>query len=333
MTRPAYLPDNFVLTLTGCVILALLLPIRGAPAEWLHTATNLGVAWLFFLHGAKLSRQAVVEGLLHWRLHLSVLATTYGVFPLLGLAMWPLLQPWIGPTLMIGVLFVCALPSTVQSSIAFTSLARGNVAAAVCSASISNVAGIVLTPLLMAALVSGLGLGATGQGQGLSWSSVQGIVSLLLAPFVAGQIAQPWLGGWVRRHAAILKPLDQGIILAVVYGAFSEAMVQGLYQQLGWGVLAILLAWSAVLLALVMGLLVWGSRRLGFERADEIAIVFCGSKKTLASGVPMAQILFAGQPVGLLVLPIMVFHQLQLMVCAVLAQRYARQAETAATDA
>ena len=321
MSRPAFLPDNFVLTLLGCVALAALLPVQGRAAEALHLLTNLGVAWLFFLHGAKLSRQAVVEGLLHWRLHLLVLLATFGLFPLLGLALQSLLAPLLGPSLMLGVLFVCALPSTVQSSIAFTSIARGNVPAAMCSASISNVLGIALTPLLMAALSHG----AAGQGaHALSWHSMQGIVLLLLLPFVAGQVMQPRLGPWVQRHRGVLKFFDQGTILLVVYAAFSEAMVQGLYQRLGWGVLLQVLAVCALLLATVMAVLVWASRRLGFSRPDEVAILFCGSKKTLASGVPMAQILFAGQAIGLLVLPLMLFHQLQLMVCAVLAKRYAQ---------
>lgn len=322
MSRPAFVPDNFVLMLLACVALGAWLPVHGAAVAVVHAATNVGVAWLFFLHGAKLSRQAVVEGLLHWRLHLLVLLATFALFPLLGLALQPVLAPLLGPSLMLGVLFVCALPSTVQSSIAFTSIAHGNVPAAMCSASISNVLGIALTPLLMAALSHG----AAGQGAaGLSWHSVQGIVVLLLLPFVAGQIVQPRVGAWVQRHRGVLKFFDQGTILLVVYAAFSEATVQGLYGRLGWPVLLQLLAVCAVLLATVMALLVWVSRRLGFSRADEVAILFCGSKKTLASGVPMAQILFAGQPIGLLVLPLMLFHQLQLMVCAVMAKRYANR--------
>jgi len=334
MSLSSLLPDPFVPMLLGSVALAALLPVQGDAAQAVKLLTSVGVAWLFFLHGAKLSRQAVVQGLLHWRLHLSVLLATFALFPLLGLAMMPWLSAQLGPTLTLGVLFLCALPSTVQSSIAFTSMARGNVAAAVCSASLSNVLGVALTPLLMVLLAHGLPTAATGGSPpGLSWHSVQGIVVQLLLPFVAGQIAQPWLGGWVQRHRGVLKFLDQGTILLVVYAAFSEAVVQGLYRSLGWQTLGTLFGVCAVLLAAVMLLLVHGSRALGFAEADRIALVFCGSKKTLASGVPMAQILFAGQPLGLLVLPIMLFHQMQLMVCAVLAQRMGRRGAEADAEA
>lgn len=331
MRRPAFLPDNFVLMLLGVVALAALLPVHGAGAQAVKGLTNVAVAGLFFLHGAKLSREAVVAGLLHWRLHLMVFATTFVVFPLLGLVLRPVFEPLVGPTLYFGVLFVCALPSTVQSSIAFTSVARGNVAAAMCSASTSNIAGIVLTPLLVAVLTAG---GAGGHGADvMSWRSAVGIVGLLLVPFVAGQIAQRWIGGWVARHRGVLKWFDQGSILLVVYSAFSEATVEGLYRQVDLATLGWLLLICALLLGIVMPGLMFASRRLGFSREDEIAIVFCGSKKTLASGVPMAQILFAGQPIGLLVLPIMLFHQLQLMVCASLAKRYAQRQAPPATEA
>lgn len=328
MRRPAFLPDNFVLTLLGVVALAAVLPVHGDGAQAVKWLTNVAVAGLFFLHGTKLSREAVVAGLLHWRLHLLVFATTFMVFPLLGLVLRPVFEPMIGPTLYFGVLFVCALPSTVQSSIAFTSVARGNVAAAMCSASTSNIAGIALTPLLVALLTAG---GAGGSAAGaMSWNAAFGIVGLLLLPFVAGQVAQRWIGGWVARRKGVLKYFDQGSILLVVYSAFSEATVEGLYRQVDLATLGWLLLICALLLGIVMPALMFTSRRLGFSREDEIAIVFCGSKKTLASGVPMAQILFVGQPVGLIVLPLMLFHQLQLMVCASLARRYAQRHEPAA---
>lgn len=326
MRRPAFLPDNFVLMLLATVALASLLPVQGTSAQVVKWLTNAAVAGLFFLHGAKLSREAVVAGLLHWRLHLTVFSATFVLFPILGLALRPLFEPLIGPTLYLGVLFICALPSTVQSSIAFTSIAKGNVPAAMCSASTSNIAGIALTPLLIAAMAS-TSSASSGAAGVMSWHSAAGIVGLLLLPFVAGQIAQRWIGGWVARHRGMLKWFDQGSILLVVYSAFSEATVEGLYHQVSLGTLGLLVLISALLLFVVMGVLVLFSRRTGFSRADEVAIVFCGSKKTLASGVPMAQILFAGQAVGLIVLPIMVFHQLQLMVCASLAKRYARRAE------
>lgn len=323
MKRPAWLPDNFVLSLLATVALAMLLPAQGRGAALLDGLTQVAIALLFFLHGSKLSRRAVWEGLLHWRLHAVVFAATFLLFPLLGLALRPWLEPLVGPTLYLGVLFICALPSTVQSSIAFTSVAGGNVAAAMCSASTSNILGMALTPLLMAAMAHRVGGAAAAGAVQLSWHTFEGIVGMLLLPFVAGQVLQGWTGPWVAKHKAWIRWSDQGTILLVVYGAFSAATVQGLYRHLPPATLLALLGICALLLAIVMPLLMVLSRRMGFSREDEIAIVFCGSKKTLASGVPMAQILFAGQAVGLLVLPLMVFHQLQLMVCAPLARRYA----------
>jgi solute carrier family 10 (sodium/bile acid cotransporter), member 7 len=314
-----FLPDNFTLCLIATVITASLLPCRGDVAHAFDWATNLAIALLFFLHGAKLSRDAVVSGMTNWRLHLTVLASTFVLFPILGLLLKPLLQPLVTPSLYIGILFLCTLPSTVQSSIAFTSIARGNVSAAVCSASASSLLGIVITPL-----AAGLVLQAHGQG-GMSWGSVGEIVLQLFVPFVAGQIAQRWIGGWVQGHRALVGLVDQGSILLVVYTAFSAAVLQGLWKQIPLSVLGGLLIVNAVLLACALLITRYGSRALGFDREDEITIVFCGSKKSLASGVPMANVLFPAHAIGMVVLPLMLFHQMQLMTCAVLARRYAER--------
>jgi len=253
----------------------------------------------------------------HWRLHLTVLASTFVLFPLLGVLLRPVLSPLVTPDLYLGVLFLCTLPSTVQSSIAFTSMARGNVPAAICAASASSLLGIFITPLLVGVLLE-----SHGQA-GMSWDAVGAIVLQLLVPFVAGQVAQRWIGRWVERRRAMLTYVDQGSILLVVYTAFSAAVLQGLWKQMPLPVLGGLLVVNAVLLAVALLATRYGARVLGFKRADEITIVFCGSKKSLASGVPMAKVLFAGHPLGAIVLPIMLFHQMQLMVCAVLARRYA----------
>lgn len=317
------LPDNFTLCLIATVITASLLPCRGHAAVAFDWLTNLAIALLFFLHGAKLSREAVVAGMTNWRLHLTVLASTFALFPVMGLLLKPLLLPLVTPALYVGILFLCTLPSTVQSSIAFTSIARGNVPAAVCSASASSLIGIAATPLLTGLLVH-----AHGQG-GLSWHSVGDIVLQLFVPFVAGQIAQRWIGGWVQRYRSVVGLVDQGSILLVVYTAFSAAVLQGLWKQLPWPVLGGLLLVNAILLAAALLTTRYGSRALGFNREDEITIVFCGSKKSLASGVPMANVLFPAHMLGMIVLPIMLFHQMQLMTCAVLARRYAQRKEAA----
>lgn len=322
MTRPRFLPDNFTLTLIATVLLASLLPASGQTAVVFGWVTNLAIALLFFLHGAKLSRQAIVAGAGHWRLHLLVFSLTFVLFPLLGLALKPLLSPLIGKDLYMGMLYLCALPATVQSAIAFTSLARGNIPAAICSAAASSLFGIFLTPLLVTLLLN---------VHGESGSTVDAILKIsvqLLLPFIAGQIARRWIGEWVGRNKAWLKFVDQGSILLVVYGAFSEAVIQGIWQQIPLWELGGLVVACCVLLALVLLASTLLGKAFGFNQEDRITILFCGSKKSLATGVPMAQVLFAGATMGVLILPLMLFHQIQLMVCAALAQRYAQRQES-----
>ncbi|WP_373988395.1 bile acid:sodium symporter family protein [Duganella sp. BuS-21] len=319
MKRPRFLPDNFTLAMIATVIAASVFPCHGQGAVIFNGITHVGISLLFFLHGAKLSREAVIAGVTHWRLHLLVLLCTFALFPLLGLLLKPVLTPLVTPDLYLGILFLCMLPSTVQSSIAFTAAARGNVPAAICSASASNLLGIFLTPLLVGLLTTAVMQDSSGTDAALQ------IATQLLLPFIAGQVARRWIGAWVERHKPLTRMVDQGSILLVVYTAFSEAIGQGLWHQVSWGTLAGLMLINVLLLGLVMGISAQLARRLGFNREDRIAIVFCGSKKSLASGVPMAKILFAGGALGAVVLPLMLFHQLQLMVCAVLAQRYAQQ--------
>ncbi|MGJ9417442.1 bile acid:sodium symporter family protein [Massilia sp. CMS3.1] len=325
--------DAFTIGLMVMVLLATLLPARGQGAIVLGHITTIAIGLLFFLHGAKLSREALVAGLTHWRLHLLVLAGTFAMFPLLGLVIEPLALMLLTPELTMGILFLCVLPSTVQSSIAFTALARGNVPAAVCSATASNFLGIFLTPVLVGAMVLQGAQAAGGSGLAQVWK----IVEQLLLPFLAGQLLRPWIGALIDRHKPMLRYVDQGSILLVVYGAFSESVAEGLWQHISGMTLLALTALSCLMLAIALGFAAWTSRRLGFSKEDEITIVFCGSKKSLASGVPMAKVLFAPSSLGMILLPLMVFHQIQLMVCAVLAQRWARRPaalqETAETPA
>ncbi|NGM48156.1 bile acid:sodium symporter [Caulobacter sp. 602-2] len=306
--------DAYIIALFGMVVLASILPVRGEAATIVGWVVKLAIALLFFLHGAKLSREAVVAGITHWRLHLTILAFTFVLFPILGLAISKV--GVLTPTMAAGMVFLACLPSTVQSSIAFTSIGRGNVAAAVCAASASNLFGIFLTPVLV-----GLLMNAHGDVGG--WDSIKSIIIQLLLPFIAGQIARPLVGKWIEKHKTLVGRVDRGSILLVVYSAFSAAVVEGLWRKVSPLELIVLLLVCGVLLTLVMLATMWGARLLGFSKADEVAIVFCGSKKSLATGVPMAGILFPGATAGVLVLPLMIFHQIQLMACSVLAQRYA----------
>jgi sodium/bile acid cotransporter 7 len=311
-------PDPYIVALLTMVALASALPAKGAVEAVLDQLVVVAVGFLFFLYGARLSTETVIAGVRHWRLHLLVLASTFVLFPALGLAVRLLPDAVLSTELAAGVLFLCLLPSTVQSAIAFTSIAKGNVAAAICTASLSNVLGVLVTPLLVALLLNDESAG----GATLSAGTLVRIVGQLLVPFALGQLLRPWIGDWVGRQKKVLGLMDRGSILLVVYTAFSGAVVAGVWNTLSAADLAALLAVCAVLLTAVLGLTTLAAVKLGFPREDRITIIFAGSKKSLATGVPMATVIFAGAGAGLVILPLMLFHQLQLIVCAVLARRW-----------
>ena len=320
MSRIKFLPDNFTLALIGTLVLASLLPCTGAAAVTVDHLTNVAIALLFFLHGAKLSRGAVIAAAGHWRLHVLVLLTTFVLFPLFGLAFKPLLSPLVTPTLYAGILFLCTLPSTVQSSIAFTAIAKGNVPAAVCSASASSIIGIFVSPVLAGLVLS------SHVGTDSSLRTIGEIVLQLFVPFLGGQLLQPLIGAWIERHGSIVSMVDQGSILLIVYSAFSEAVGEGLWHKVPPSALAGLLVADGILLAAALITTGLVSKWLGFPRADRVTIVFCGSKKSLSQGITMAKLIFASHAVGAAILPLMLFHQIQLMACAALAQRWGRRA-------
>lgn len=312
--------DPFTFTLIAVVLLASFFPARGAFVPFVEGLTTAAIALLFFMHGAKLSREAIIAGGSHWRLHLWVMCSTFIVFPVLGVlfARWAPVD--VDPAIYSGFLYLCILPATVQSAIAFTSMAGGNVAAAVCSASASSLLGIFVSPLLVGLLMHLHGAEA-------SLEQVGKIMLQLLLPFVLGHLSRPWIGNWVARNKKWIGKTDQTSILLVVYSAFSEAVVNGIWHKVGVGSLLFIVAISCVLLAIVIAINVFVARKCGFNKADEITIVFCGSKKSLANGIPMANILFPTAMIGMMVLPLMIFHQIQLMVCAMLARRYKQQTE------
>jgi sodium/bile acid cotransporter 7 len=309
-------PDVYILMILGMVVLATLLPARGEARPFLDVAVSVGIGLVFFLHGARLSREAVIAGATQWRLHALVLASTFVLFPILTLGA-AALPAWLLPaSLAPGLIFLGCLPSTIQSSIGFTAIARGNVAATVAAATASNLIGIGLTPVL-----AGLLLHQTGGG--VSLEGVRAIVLQLLAPFLAGHLLRPWIAGFVAGKAKALSRLDRGSILLVVYAAFSDAVTGGLWSRLG----ALDLVKLTLVCSVLLGLTLAAARAARLSTPDEITLVFCGSKKSLASGVPMAGVLFPGDALGLVLLPIMVFHQIQLMVVAVIAQRYSERPE------
>lgn len=312
--------DPFIVSIVLAVVVAAVLPAAGDAAEVLRWVTIIGIAILFFLYGARLERRELLMGIKHWRLHSVVLAFTFVVFPLLGLLGSWALTPVLGASLAAGFLFMTLVPSTVQSSITFVSIARGHVGAAVVSASVSNLLGVAITPLLVLALMT-----TSGSVQ-ISAGSIVQIVLMLLLPFVVGQMLRHRVTPIMSRIKRI-GLFDKTVIVLVVYAAFSEGVVDGVWSMIGVSELVWLTLACCVLLGLVLGLTELTARLLGFPDRDKRVVQFCGSKKSLATGLPMAAVLFVGQPVGLLVLPLMLFHQIQLIVCAWLASRYGRAPE------
>ncbi|WP_395664300.1 bile acid:sodium symporter family protein [Methylocella sp.] len=310
--------DPYLFALIGTVALALTLPARGAMAVVMDHASFLAVSLLFFLYGARLAPKAVVEGLTHWRLQSVVFGLTFVLFPILGVAASAGFASVLPRDLSQGLLYLTLMPSTIQSSIAFTSIARGNVPAALCSASASNLIGVALSPALVALLMA-------TDGSGISLKAVEDVSLQLLLPFALGQAVRPFIAGFLHRHKAITSIVDRGSILLIVYVAFAEGTAAGVWSLLSWKALGVVMALDFAILLIALVFSTWLARRLGFSKEDEIAIVFCGSKKSMASGLPMASILFPNAALGLFLLPLMLFHQIQLFACAVLAQRYARR--------
>lgn len=313
--------DGYMILLVTMVVAGAVLPAQGLAATVLRQVTFWAVALLFFLYGAKLELSAVREGLLNWRLQSLSFAATFGLFPLLGLGVAAVAGPALGPDLTLGILFLSVLPSTVQSSIAFTSMAGGNVAGAICSASLSNLIGVVLTPLLMAVI---LHQGGEVSGQAMGKIAVQ-----ILLPFVAGQILRPWIGAFIRRHKALTMVVDRGSILLIVYSAFSAGTVAGIWSAIPLPSLLVLGVTILVYLALAMAGMVLAGRWAGLPGPDRAALFFCGATKSLASGLPIATALFPPDRVGAIVLPVMMFHITQLLICAVIAQRWGERVRAA----
>lgn len=320
--------DKSLLFLIATVVLAVVLPISGQAAKWFSLATEIFIGALFFLHGAKLPWSAVVAGILHWRLHLVVLLATFVLFPVLGLLAGVIVPGLKETAFYLGILYLCILPSTVQSSIAFTSIAGGNVPAAIVSASVSNVLGMFLTPLLATLLFA-----HSGQVH-FSMNALKSIMFELLLPFIAGQLLQHWVGHFIRTHKKLTSIVDRGSILMVVYLAFSEAMVEKLWNNISTHDLVLMVVINCVLLALVLLITWYGSKLLRFNEKDRITITFCGSKKSLASGAPMANAIFSGASVGIgaIILPLMLFHQIQLMACTVIANHIAQSRKNRNSD-
>lgn len=312
--------DPFVAMLLATLFIATVLPARGTAAELLPIAGSVAVAVLFFVSGLRLSPAAVAAGIRDWRLQATILAMTFVLFPAIGWAATTLATPWLSTDLALGLLFLAALPSVVQTSTAFTSIAGGNAAASVCAASASNLLGIVLTPVLVAVL--------TSSDAGIDVGPVLKIVSQILVPFAIGQLLHGRFGEAAARHASSLRIVDRGAILLIVYSAFGAAVVGGVWERIAVGELLMVVGLCAGLLILMLAGTWWAGRRLGFSRENRIPLMFCGAEKSLTTGLPIAAIIFAGPMAGVVVIPVIIYHQLQLLVCALLARRLAEARST-----
>ncbi|RLV56314.1 bile acid:sodium symporter [Aeromicrobium phragmitis] len=308
--------DPFIVALLTVALTGVLFPAQGRALDAVQTVSLAVIAGLFFLYGARLSTTEALAGAARWRVHIVIVTITFVLFPALGLAVEWVAAAWWSAPLASGLLLLCLVPSTVQGSVAFTGIAGGDRAVAVVAASLSNLLGVVITPLLVAVLMGG--------DSHVTFGSVARIVGLLLVPFLLAQILRRWwVGGFVARHHTLLKGYDRGSILFVVYVAFSSGTNAGVWSAVSWVDGAVLLAIVAALLILGLGVAALLARP--YERPQRIAILFCGSNKSLASGLPMATVLLPPDQVALLILPLMAYHQLQLITCTLLANRIARQ--------
>lgn len=317
-----FVPDPFTIGLVCALAAATWMPAGDTLAPAVSTATDAAITLMFFLYGTKLAFGRVVEGFAHWRLQGLIFSATFVLFPLLGLSLGRLLPGIVSSDVAVGLVFLTLLPTTVQSSLAFTSIAGGNLPAAMCATTFSSIAGTVLTPLWVGAALS-------LQGDADTWGAIGQIVRLIVVPFVVGQVMRPWLAGWVGRHRRLLAITDRGSILLIVYGAVGRAVRMGIWSRLTVDDLVVIALVEAALLAFMIVAIIRSARWIGLPRGDEVAAVFCGAKKSLAAGVPMAGVLFAPEQAGLVLVPVMLFHQMELMTGAWLSRRYARAATTA----
>lgn len=311
--------DPLIFGLVIAVAIASVYPATGRGFTVVDAASKLAISLLFFLHGAKLSRDAVISGIVDWRLHGIVLIASYVMLPIFGVTLAHLFAGYVDPTLLTGLIFLAILPSTVQSSIAFTAIAGGRVPAAVCAATLSNLSGVFLTPLLATLLIN------TQTGVTIAPGAGQVILIQVLMPFAIGQMFRPLIRRHIENQRRLIAIIDRLSILLVVFAAFSEAVNHGLWKTLGAPDLAKIVMIAALFLMLAIGGTYTAGRFLRLPRESRIVLLFCGSKKSLMSGVPIAAALFPAKAIGSIILPVMFYHQLQIFLCAIIAAEYQRR--------
>ena len=315
----------FLLGLIFAVALAWVFPQGGAgggplPVEQLVTA---GVIVIFLLQGLTLASEQVWQGLVRWRLHLFIQLFIFGVTPLLAIGLVVGVGGRLPADLAVGFVFLGALPTTISSALVFTTLAGGNITLALVNTTIANLAGILLTPLWVSAFARVQG------GEVPLGPVILKIALLILLPLGVGQVLRPGLHRWADAQRKRFGMISSAIVLFIVYNAFCESVVSGFWLQTGPGVTFGAAGLVGIYFAAVMLLVLIAVRVLRIKPGDGSAVVFCASHKTLAAGVPMAKLIFAGHPgLGLVLLPIMLYHPLQLIVGGALIGWFRRRSPT-----
>ncbi|QDH16883.1 bile acid:sodium symporter family protein [Swingsia samuiensis] len=316
--------DPFLMSLVVAIILASIFPASGGTQKVLERLTYFLISMMFFFQGVRLERKFLLESLKNWTLQLSVLFFTFIFFPFMGVFFYfvcneVLKESFFEIGLWQGILFLCCLPSTVQSSIALTSIARGNIPASICASTTSNILGIFITPFLFSILIG------SSNGNLASYNTIIDIVKELLIPFILGQICQKWLYRIIKKNKILISFTDRGSILFVVYSAFSSAVLEGIWRKVSALHIAEVFFIDFLMLAVVLYFSYYLAKKEKQSLENSISLQFCGSKKSLASGIPMASIIFPHHEVGIIVIPLIIYHQIQLFVCTILARKYSQR--------
>ncbi|MEO1044272.1 MAG: bile acid:sodium symporter family protein [Pseudomonadota bacterium] len=321
MNWRALIPDRFVMVLLATIIVASLLPLSGVAAQAGEIIAAMAIFLLFLLHGLRLPRTEVLHAIRDWRLQAMIALFVFGIMPLVGLGAATMMQGLLPAGLITGLIFVGLLPSTVQSAISYASLAGGNIAASVVASALLNLAAIIITPLLV---ILTIGPGDAQDGAATGGALIGKIMLILLLPFCLGQLLQSRLGAWARKQARLLGFMDKSAIAIAVYVAFGSAVAGGLWQQVDARELGLLCVIIALMLIFAFGGSWALSSTLDLARSDRISLMFSGSHKSIATGAPMAALIFAGPEAGMVILPALIYHQLQLIISAPLANRLQR---------
>jgi len=311
--------------LTGmlvAVILGALFSEFGKRGGILHLEliTQWGIALIFFLHGVSLSPQAIKKGIKNMPLHIATQCGTWVLYPLLWVVFGGIMLNSFPQPLAFGFCYLFVLPSTISSSVALTAIGGGNVPGAVFNASLSSLLGVFLTPFLIQFFLSVSGVRIE------ILPTIISIIQLLIVPMVLGQILRSRLVDFVKQHKNITSKVDKVVILLIVFSAFADSVAHGIWRHFNLSTLIFSFILCCAILFFITWFLTKVAHLLGFNLPDEIAMVFCGTKKTLAAGIPMAQVIFDGNPhLGMILVPIMLYHPTQIFYCTILANRYAKK--------